>query len=344
MGTARFCSLLAVMFCFAGELSYGSPEATTIKLAAVPGGDTPSKFENGLQIFWRSTSFPGDPNPGEADPEARVRVFAGAKHELAVCHVAGAIESFDPSFTGVSIYDVSARQPGLIVVAAVYSRASSNPEAVLLYFDWNGLLLRRVVLSNRPAIQSVEVVGADQIWTLNDFDPMDRSRFVFAEFDRNGILIKEVVRSHSGWSTEEGMFKGGRTSFGVIGNRVWAWLPKPQTLLSFDSFSGKTEAKHTGFPVLGQSSELYARQAVLLPDGQLLMDIGWIRQGKRIAGWFMWSAQAGWQQVRSPSNNSYLYAVEGNEVIFTAAEEMPGASPVFRSEYLNDLTAYVSPR
>lgn len=59
------------MVCFLGELSYGSNGATTIKIAAVPGEDTPSKFENGLQIFWRSTSLPGDPQPREADPEAR---------------------------------------------------------------------------------------------------------------------------------------------------------------------------------------------------------------------------------------------------------------------------------
>lgn len=254
--------------------------------------------------------------------------------------MASAIRSFDPSFTGVSIYDVSARQPGLIVVAAVYSRASSSPEGVLLYFDWNGLMSRRVVLSKRPEIQSVKVVSADQIWTLNDLERMGRNKFVFTQFDRNGTVIKEVTKSHPGWSTEESMSKGGQTSFGVIGNHVWAWPPKSQTLLWFDSFSGKTQAKHTGFPVLAESSALYARQAVLLSNDRLLMDIGWIRQGKRNAGWFTWSTKAGWQRVHNPLNNSYLYAVDGNDVIFSASGELPGSSPVFRSRSINELTAY----
>ncbi len=337
MGRARFCLLLAVMFCFVSELSYGYPQGIAIKIATVPGADAPSKFENGLQIFWRSTSLPGDPQPGEGDPEARIRIFAGAERELAVCLLARTIRSFDPNFTGVSIYDVSARQPGFIAVAAVYSKAKNDPVALLLYFDWNGSLLRRVALSNRPEIQSVEVVSADQVWTLNDFDPMDRSRFVFTEFDRNGTVIKEAVRSRRSWSTEEGMSKGGQTSFGVIGNCVWAWLPKSQTFISFDSLTGRTETKHTGFPRLDQSSARYARQAALLPNRQLLMDIGWVRQGKRSARWFTWSPQSGWQQVHSPFGNRCLYAVEGNEVIFMASEKPPNSLPVFRSGSIDDL-------
>lgn len=167
--TARFCLLAAVLFCFVGELSSAYPEINAVKIAAVQGADAPSKFENGLQIFWRSTSFPGDPHPGGTDAEARVRIFEGAQRELVVCRLASAIRSFDPSFTGVSIYDVSARRPGFIAVAAVYSRTGGSPLALLLYFDWSGSLSRRVVLSNRPEIQSLEVVSADQVWALNDF-------------------------------------------------------------------------------------------------------------------------------------------------------------------------------
>lgn len=165
---------------------------------------------------------------------------------------------------------------------------------------------------------------------------------MFTAFDRNGAVIKEAVKSHRRWSIEESMSKGGQTSFGVIGDRVWAWLPKSRTFISFNALGGRTEAKRTGFPRLSQSSAIYARQAALLPNGQLLMDVGWIRHGKRSAGWFTWSSQSGWREVPSPFNNRYLYAVEGNRVIFTAPEEPTGASPAFRSVSMSDLVAYIS--
>jgi hypothetical protein len=336
--------LAAAMLYFVGEQSRAFPQGTTITVASVEGGDAPSKFEHGLQIFWRNTSFPGDPQPGETDPEARVRIFEGAKRELAVCHLARTIRSFDPDFTGVSIYDVSARSPGFIAVAAVYTRAAGHPVPLLLYFNWSGSLLKRIMLGHRPQIRSVEVTNAYQVWALNDFDSMNDSRFVFTAFDHSGEVIKEVVKPRRGWSTEESMTKGGQTSFGVLGNRVWAWLPKSQTFISFDTLSARAQSKHAGFPRLDQASALYARQAALLPDGRLLMDIGWIREGKRSAGWFSWSSQAGWQEVPSSSSNRYLYAVEGNKLIFTAFGEQSGSSPAFRSESISDLMAHTSSR
>ncbi len=35
--------------------------------------------------------------------------------------------------SGISIYDVSARKPGFIAVAAVYARTTGNPVALLLF-------------------------------------------------------------------------------------------------------------------------------------------------------------------------------------------------------------------
>lgn len=199
------------------------------------------------------------------------------------------------------------------------------------------------MLSNRRGIQSLEIVSADQVWALNDFGPMDQSRFVFTAFNRNGAVTKEVVRSHRNWSTDESMSKGGQTSFGVLGDRVWTWLPKSRTFISFNSLDGRTETKSTQFPRVGQSSALYARQAALLPNGQLLMDVSWIRFGKRSSGWFTWSSQSGWREVNSSFRNRYLYAVEENLVIFTAPKEPTGASSAFRSVLIGDLMANISP-
>ena len=117
MNSARFCLLAATLFCLVGEPLSAHSQENPVEIAAVPGNDAPSKLENGFQIFWRSTWVPGNPQPGATDPEARIRIFEDAHQLLVVCRVATAIRSFDPTFTGVSIYDVSARQPGFIAGA-----------------------------------------------------------------------------------------------------------------------------------------------------------------------------------------------------------------------------------
>jgi hypothetical protein len=66
-----------------------------------------------------------------ADPGAKIEIFNEKARELAVCHVFAAIKTADSSAIGVSIYDVSARKPGFIAVAAVYSRTSGSPIALL---------------------------------------------------------------------------------------------------------------------------------------------------------------------------------------------------------------------
>ncbi len=345
MDLARFCLLVAGLFCVVAGLSSGHSHESPVQIAAVPGKDAPSKFENGFQIFWRSTWVPGNPQLDGTDPEARVRIFENAHQQSVVFSVASAIRSFDPGFMGVSIYDVSARRPGFIAVAAVYSRSGRNPVGVLLYFDWNGALFRQAVLNGRREIRSLEIVSADQVWALNDFDPMDRSKFVFTAFDKNGVVVKEAVKSHRSWSTEESMSKGGQTSFGLTGDRVWAWLPRSRTFISFNSLTGRTEANRTGFPQVSGGSELYARQAAVLPQGQLLMDIGWKRHEKRNSGWFTWSAQSGWHEVYGAVNGRYLYGVEANQVIFSTPKEPSNPLPPFRSVSVNDVVAYTtSPR
>ena len=295
----------------------------------------------------------GDPNPSEADPDAKIEIFDEKARELGVCRVFAAIKAADASATGTSIYDVSARKPGFIAVAAVYPRATGNPIALLLYFDWNGSLSRRTVLNDRPGIQSLEIGGAGQVWALNDFDPENASKFVFTEFDRNGSLIKEAVRTRREWSTDESTHEGGQTSFGMVAGKIWAWLPKTKTFILFDGDSNRVVVKHTGLPQSDRSSSspLYARRTALLPNDRLLMDIGAVPQGpsaqmRARTGWFIWSERSGWQKVQNPVNSplDVLYAVEGDEVIFASFEKPPRERLVFQSEAIGDLTAVASVR
>jgi hypothetical protein len=343
----------AMMFCFIGFPSSCLAREVNFKFATLL---SPSKIENGFLIIWRNTGMPGDPNPSDADPDAKIEIFDEEARELAVCRVFAAIKAADPSATGTSIYDVSARKPGFIAVAAVYPRASGNPIAVLLYFDWNGSLWRRTVLNDRPEILSLEIGGAGQVWALNDFDPENPSKFVFTEFDRNGSVIKEAVRTRRKWSTDESMDKGGQTSFGIIAGKIWAWLPKTKTFVLFDDDSDRVVVKHTGLPQSdrsssGSSSPLYARRTALLPNDRLLMDIGAVprtptAQMRARTGWFIWSERSGWQKVQNPVNSrlDILYAVEGDEVIFASFEKPPRERLVFQSEAIGDLTADASVR
>ncbi len=137
----------------------GSPaQDANITVAAPNATDTPNKFENGFQIFWRSAEPPDTPNFSEiSDPDAVIRIFDSSGHKLSTCRVMDAIWTADPSASGVSIYDVSARKPGFIAVAAVYTTGSKDPVALLLYFDWSGSLQRNVLLNDRSPIESLEI-------------------------------------------------------------------------------------------------------------------------------------------------------------------------------------------
>jgi hypothetical protein len=255
--------------------------------------------------------------------------------------VAIAIRAADSSATGVSIYDVSARKPGFIAVAAVYTRINRGPVALMLYFDWDGSLQRKVVLDKLSQIESLEIDSAGHVWTLNAFDRETPAESVFTEFDRAGSVIKDLVKPRRHWSTNEGTLKGGQTSFGLTSGRAWAWLPESRTLILIDEGNGRATIHQTGLPHIEQSSGVYARQAAFLPNGQLLMDVGWRAQNSHKAGWFVWSFRSGWKSIPGPADNryDYLYAADQNEVIFASGSGLPGSSMAFRSERIGTLLA-----
>ncbi len=108
-----------------------------------------------------------------------------------------------------------------------------------------------------------------------------------------------------------------------------------------DDGQGGATVHQTELPRIEPSFNVYARRAVLLPNGQLLMDVGWISQNHHFAGWFIWSPHSGWKSIHDPPGGRHdsLYDVEGNEVIYSSGIDLPGASVVFRSERINTLLA-----
>lgn len=328
-----FCVTIACLLAAPVE---GRSQNPTLVIAHPFGMDGPQKFDNGLQIFWRDSTS-GQPIEDEADPDAPVEIFDNDNHQLAALRVAPAIVAIDPTFTSVSIWDVSARKPGFIAVAAVYARTKLPNVAVLLYFNWDGILLRQTAIS---AIHSLEIDGRGHVWALNDFDSENPSKFVFSEFDATGSVMRGILKPDPKWSTNESTSTGGQTSFGTTSGHIWAWLPESRTLIVGDLLTGSATIYQPGLPHVPQSSYMNARHAELLPDGRLLMDVSWRSSDTPRpdfdSAWFLWSLASAWKRLpASVGGYEYLYGINGVQVI--SARTGPGVPTEFRSRRISDL-------
>ena len=142
------------------------------------------------------------------------------------------------------------------------------------------------------------------------------------------------------------MSKGGQTSFGVTSGRIWAWLPESRTLIVADHLTGAATIYDPGLPNVPQSSYMNARQAELLPDGRLLMDVSWRGPDKQQAGfdsaWFVWSSNSAWKRLPAPVSGryGYLYGINGNQVISLSTD--PGLPAEFRFTQVSDLLVHVA--
>ena len=324
--------VLAATTCFVAALGMGYSQEATSKPVDVHWENGPSKFENGLQILWRDTPSPGTPNAAEYDPEANVEIFDGAEGKSVVCHVASAIREIDSTLSGVSISDVSARNPGFIAVAAVYSRTIRPPVALLLFFSWSGSLSRSVVLNKLPQIESLEIDGAGHVWALNDLE--DRTaNSVFTEFESNGSVVRQLVKPQRHWSTDESVSQGGQLSFGLTSVLAWTWLPKSRTLVSVDKSNGRSLIQKTGLPHVKNGLGMYAGRTELLTDGRVLMEVHWHGD----MGWFLWSTRTGWERITG-HRGDYLYTANGDQVIFATSRTV-GSPMAFRSDRISGLIA-----
>ncbi len=337
MKSTRFSS--ALIYALLSGLSTpgsGLSQTQTVPTAYSSG---PSKFENGFQIYWESTPSPGDFNLDLTDPEAKIEILETATKRLVTVHTVAAIRTLDPAITGVSVYDVSARKPGFIAVAAVYTRRQNTPCALLLYFDWKGELLRHVRFPDPTELDLVQVDESGNVWALNDFDRGNSAKFVFTKFNSQGSVVQQWVKPKRSWSTGEGSFTGGRVSFGLSGETLWTWLPKSRTLIKADALSGQHTVEHTGFPPIPGKPVFEARKAVLLPNGMLLIDVSWRDQGKIDSAWFTWSTRTGWNRMAAfvEGPNPYLYNLDGDHLIFALRAAPSEHSFSFGSAALSSL-------
>jgi hypothetical protein len=133
-------------------------QTSALKVSTRPGStEAPQKFENGLQIFWRNEDFAIGPSRPASNSDSTIEVFDPSRKIVAVCNLTKIIDEADPKITDVSVYDVSARYPGYIAASAVYARTAGTPVALLLYFSWDGSLIRSVVLDQLPQIDKLEI-------------------------------------------------------------------------------------------------------------------------------------------------------------------------------------------
>lgn len=341
MGNDRAARLLlSVLSCFFFTLRPGNCE-TRITVPNIESDIYPQKFENGLEIFWRDDPvLPSNANSTDKHRDAVVEIFDRAGTQLAICLVKDYLKTNDSRLLDVGLWDVSARRPGYIAVAAVYTRIGADPVAVLLYFNWDGAMRRETVLDARSEIHALELDRQGHVWTLNEFDPDNLAESVFSEFNDSGALMGQFVKPQRHWTTDESDTKGGQTSFGVMPGGAWAWLPVSRTLVSIDEGTAKAEVHRTGFPHIAGGRRMEARRAVLLPNGQLLMDVAWTAGHQRDGRWFLWSARSGWKGLAFPpeQDRAYLYGADGDEAIYSSTRGV-GSSATFETERMTELLA-----
>jgi hypothetical protein len=181
----------------------------------------PQKFENGLQIFWWDRAFLVGRGEAQSGRDSTIEVLDPSSKRLASCNVARALRQIDSSYADVSIYDVSARNPGYIAVAAFYARTVGDRVALLLYFGWDGRLLRRLVLERHPEIEKLEIDESGHLWALHDFDRENPTEFVFTEVDSSGSVLSSYPNGSFGAPIQAG--KERETSIETPSVTFMAW-------------------------------------------------------------------------------------------------------------------------
>ncbi len=177
-----------------------------------------------------------------------------------------AVVSFDvlkvvPDAMAVSIYDVSAQPNQSIAVAAVYAKGPDvHPVAVLLNFDFKGILKWATALEPSKEIDLLEMDGESNIWTLTwssaGKDVATTSRVI--EYDHSGALVREMLPRVSFPLHAERLYQNqqaGAAAVGYIGGKFWLWLPGSTDLVLIDTETAKIVSQtNTGLPNMRDNS------------------------------------------------------------------------------------------
>jgi hypothetical protein len=243
------------------------------------------------------------------------------------------IEVFDRHGSRVFALDVMSRISGAIevdlddvalvpyrslVAGAIVLRAG-GAQAMLLYFTWEGLLVKSVDLPPEQEVSNLDVDEDGSVWTLTDYLGRDDETVgpLIFEYDGTGRLVKGLLhRTDYPAGFEVGSHNGGTVGFGLTLEAIWFWQPvrHKMTVVSRD---GKVLKKiSVALPKSRpEHQRLHPPEAdfeALLPSGHVVAGIvspwgdvptgAYISKGKRF--------------VRRSAESLLLIGVEGSELIF----------------------------
>ncbi len=230
-----------------------------------------------------------------------------------------------PDSAEVSLYDVSFLPGGPLVAGAVVRKTDKSLQDVLLYFNREASLIKRVDLPLEQEINNLEIDSDGSVWTLTGyFGRKDDTRgpLIF-HYDGEGRLIEGLLRrtDYPG-GFEEGSMIGGVVGFGLTGEAIWFWEPIRHRLTVVSREGRVLRQESLRLPVSREGKlsnhppEVSA--IALLPSGQVAAGIGpnvlpgaYLSEGKRFA--------------RASSTPMPLLGVDGSEFIFLKRYE-PGSS------------------
>lgn len=256
-----------LLICLTATLLCPHPGAKAEQESALVGGSISHgrlKVENNLAFSWTVNST--DPTKNQID------IFAISGTRLVSLQVLSLVQDARK----VSIHDVSAIYNQLIVVSAVYVSREKRPAATLLYFDWQGGLLRAIALDPTREAWRLAMDEGLNVWTLTthsgDTDPAKVPLIV--EYDAAGHIKRELLpRStfpvHSQTLDESSI--DGPVGFGRIGDSIWIWLPKSTDFVLVNCSTYAIERNTTALPGKNDLGQKLVLLGMAMPNAHSLV-------------------------------------------------------------------------
>jgi hypothetical protein len=228
----------------------------------------------------------------------------------------------------LSIYDVSIGKSGKMALSLVATSTPSQFASLLLVYDPQGHILNAKKLPAGGEMGKLKVDDDDSIWGLRlgaATESLDTAALfckftnLGAEehgyFDRNQFRVGKRIRSV--------VSKVGVLSFGLTSNKVWAWLPETQELITFNKKGTELQRLYTGVPPFPspETDRIRIHTAFLTESGYLIGPVAFTSSthNSGSVSLMRWNPIRQWEPMSHDgieTSKSRLIGVEGNNLIF----------------------------
>ncbi|HLK69859.1 MAG TPA: hypothetical protein VKU19_40795 [Bryobacteraceae bacterium] len=241
-----------------------------------------------------------------------IEAFDGAGRRVLGVDVRGQI----PEAAQITLYDVALRPGGPLVAGGVIRKTDNRLDAVLLYFKWDGALIRKIDLPVEQEINRLAIDEDGTVWTLADYSGRDdetRGPLVF-QYDGTGQLLKGLLR-RTDYRTgfQEGGSIGGVAGFGFTREGIWFWQPARHRMTIITRDGRVLSRVSIPLPDPRKDRNLHPPELdsiALLPSGQIAAGIGpdYVPIGAYLSN--------GKHFVRASSERLRLIGVDGEDFVF----------------------------